>query len=433
MNKIFQLTSHLKYIPKDTIDLISEFDQLFSSFKSQIKKFILTQPTFLQEIRNQIKSEIGFLSPQQKNVALALYGIIITEDILKKYSPSQYANDISFLLEATEKKNKCTDDEFIGIVTSYINCLKVAQSSTNAVINSFIELKGIGLDDEIIIGILIRRYYYYIFTEINEMFEIAEFPIDIRWITSLLAYSLDTAIQKTKQQTSSKSISTIYRKILNEYPPCDGPKYIFDLIYEFVIKEYYELLNRTFKQRAELKKLEKGLISKEDTSKEEKKAKTISKEETRRKTEHLITVIEKVISETLKFNRDFDERKRQILEANIETSLKRLALDEFGVQDIADEEKYMTYLLESWFNLFLDWPQMVIPIINLTAYSHFLNDPVNYIKKHKDEIERQLQFRIRRQVGGERMNAKNLSEAFSRLLYEILNNSSVKTLSIEKN
>ncbi|UJG41751.1 MAG: hypothetical protein K9W45_04620 [Candidatus Heimdallarchaeum aukensis] len=427
MSKIFQLTSHLKYVPKDTIDLISEFDQLFSSFKSQIKKFILTQPTFLQEIRNQIKSEIGFLSPQQKNMALALYGIIITEDILKEYSPSQYVNDISFLLEATEKKNKCTDDEFIGIVTTYINCLKVAQTSTNAVINSFIELKGVGIDDEIITGILIRRYYYYIFTEINEMFEIAEFPIDIRWITALLAYSLETAVQKTKQQDDSKSISGIYRKILNKYPPCDGSKYIFDLIYEFVIKEYYDILDRTFKQRAELKKIERGLLKKEDSSKEVKEA---SKEEAKRKTEHLITVIEKAISETLKFNRDFDERKRKNLEANIETSLKRLAFDEFGVQDIADEEKYMTYLLESWFKLFLEWPQMVIPIINLTAYSRFLNDPVNYIKKHKDEIERQLQFKIRRQIGGERMTPKNLSEAFSKLLYEILNNSSVRTLTI---
>ena len=88
-------TEELSYHPKDVVEIVNEFRKMYSTLETKIKHFVQTQPTFLNELRRELKSEIGFLSPQKKDMALAIYGIIITEDILKKYEAAFYAEDIS--------------------------------------------------------------------------------------------------------------------------------------------------------------------------------------------------------------------------------------------------------------------------------------------------------------------------------------------------
>ncbi|MHA1304256.1 MAG: hypothetical protein ACTSPI_11200 [Candidatus Heimdallarchaeaceae archaeon] len=50
-------TEEIVYSPKDAVDLVNEFSSLFTSLDTKIKRFILTQPTFLGELRKQIKSD----------------------------------------------------------------------------------------------------------------------------------------------------------------------------------------------------------------------------------------------------------------------------------------------------------------------------------------------------------------------------------------
>ena len=80
-------TEELSYTPKDIVEIVNDFRTHYSNLESKMRHFILTQPTFLNELRKELKTEIGFLSPQKKDMALAIYGIIITDDLIKKYKP----------------------------------------------------------------------------------------------------------------------------------------------------------------------------------------------------------------------------------------------------------------------------------------------------------------------------------------------------------
>ena len=71
----------LSYEPKDVVEIMNAFRSIYSTLESKMKHFIQTQPTFLNELRRELKTDIGFLSPQKKDRVLAVYGIIVTEDI----------------------------------------------------------------------------------------------------------------------------------------------------------------------------------------------------------------------------------------------------------------------------------------------------------------------------------------------------------------
>ncbi|MFW9852355.1 MAG: hypothetical protein ACFFDS_05405, partial [Candidatus Thorarchaeota archaeon] len=106
--------------------------------------------------------------------------------------------------------------------------------------------------------------------------------------------------------------------------------------------------------------------------------------------------------------------------------------EEFGVQDIADQQKYMHYILDTWFSIFEEYPQMCLPLIDVKQYTKFISDPVKYIKENKQIIIQQLQFKIRRHTKGERFTPSNLAHAFSHIIYEIVTNPSVLSLTFDK-
>ena len=54
-------STEIKYIPKDVVDIIGEFRNMYSKLDSKIKQFVRTQPTFLNEIRQKLKTDIAFL------------------------------------------------------------------------------------------------------------------------------------------------------------------------------------------------------------------------------------------------------------------------------------------------------------------------------------------------------------------------------------
>ncbi len=427
MSDLLKDSIDIIYEPKDVLDIITEVKGLYSKLESQIRNFVITQPTFLGELRQQLKMDIGFLSPQKKDMVLAVYGIIITEDIVKDYNPKFYAEDISALLEATNKKNQITDDEFVGLLSSFIVCLKLVFSASNIIIQGLIDLGGMGIEYDIIAAILIHRNLLPAFSEANFCFEAGEFEMDLRFITALFASSIENYFEKNEIIEKARSTGHLYIEYRKKYPLSQGEDILYDLITKIFLSSYFDKLMDSLKLKIEQKQnllSEQLSISKHQFHSPTKETSDYSK------VEQILAAVEKTLVETLKLQRELPEQKILALEKNIERVLRRMASDEFGVQDIADTQRYMHYLQDTWFNIFEEYPQMALPFIDIKLYAKFISDHVAIIEEYKTSIIQQLQFKIRRHTKGERFTPSNLALAFSKILFEILTNSTVLSLDL---
>ena len=422
-------TLDLCYNPKDVVEILGDFNKLYSTLESKIRHFVQTQPTFLDELRKQLKTDIGFLSPQKKDMALSIYGIIITEDIIKKYDALYYAEDISALLEATDKKNSCTDDEFVGLLASFLISLKRVTQAMSITIQNFIDLSSMSIEDEIITAILIRRNLFNALSEANLCYEIGEFPIDIRFVASIFTHSIEAILKDQETISKTKSIGNIYHDLITKYPLSEGEDLLYDVITFSILEPYFETLKESFESRIKSKK--KILEEQITIAKQEFQIPSQTKQDQGR-IEQMFAAIEQTLYETIKFRREMNEIRRQKMERNIEIALRRMAIDEFGVQDIGEPQKYFNYLLDTWFSVFEEYPQMALPLIDIKQYSKYVENPDEYIKENRSTIIHQLQFKIRRHTGGDRYTPTNLAKAFSMILFEILTNKTVLSLSFEK-
>lgn len=421
-------TQSFFYSPKDVVDVVGEFQKLFSKLESNIKHFIVSQPTFLIELRRKIKTEIGFLSPQKKDMALAIFGIIVTEDIIKKYEPIFFAEDISALMDATEKKTSCTDDEFIGLLTSFLNSLKSVTHSITIIINNFISLKSLNLENKITKQILLQRHFSAALTEANLCFEVGEFKIDLRFIVSIFAHIVEKLLEENEVIEKAKSAGMIYEDVIKKYPLNEGEDILYDIISINIIEPYYDLISQAFKSKIQ-KKVE---VTQEQQIEIQKEYHRTSEQQTDQgRIEQILAAIDQALYEVMKIQREMTEVKRQSLEKNLEKVMRRLAIEEFGVQDIAEQKKYMQYVLDTWFSIFEEYPQMCLPLIDVKQYTKFISDPVVYINENKQTIIQQLQFKIRRHTKGERFTPSNLANAFSLIIYEIVTNPSVLSLTFD--
>ncbi|MCG3215206.1 MAG: hypothetical protein KAS63_00670 [Candidatus Heimdallarchaeota archaeon] len=421
-------TLELRYSLKDVVEIVSDFNKLYSSLDPKIRHFILTQPTFLNELRKQLKTDIGFLSPQKKDMALSIYGIIITEDIIKKYDAQYYAEDISALLEATDKKAVCTDDEFVGLLSSHVNSLKSVTRSMSIIIQNFIDLNSMNIEDSIIIEILVRRNLFNALSEVNLYYEVGEFLIDVRFIASIFAHTIEVTLQEHETIEKARSIGSIYQNLTLKYPLSEGEDLFYDLISFSILEPYYDKLKETFKRRIETKK---KIIEEQISVAKQEFQIPIQPQKDQGRIEQILGTIEQPIFEIMKLRRDMNESKRRIIERNIELALRRMAMGEFGVQDMGDPQKYLKYLLDTWFSVFEEYPQMALPLIDIKQYTKYIQDPNIYIEENRQTIINQLQFKIRRHTGGERFTPTNLAKAFSMILFEILTNKTVLSLSFE--
>ena len=422
-------TEELSYEPKDVVEIMNEFRNIYSTLESKIRYFVQTQPTFLNELRRELKTEIGFLSPHKKDMALAIYGIIVTEDILKKYDAQVYADDITALLEATGKKMSCTDDEFVGLLSSFINSLKTISSSVNYIVHHFIELSSLDIDSEIVKTILNVRNFNPAMTESYLFFEVGEFSVDLRFIAAVFAYTLERTMFEEHLASSVNSTGKIYSRFKNKYPFSTDEDILYDLINKLLIEEYHEPLQDAFQRTIEKRHEE----FEEKTADLRKEFQAVDQHKVDQgKIEQLLAAIEQTLFETLKLRRETTETKRINLERNIEKVLRRMALEEFGVQDIADQERYLQYLLDTWFGIFEEYPQMCLPLIDIRLYAKFVSEPYEFIEENKKTIIQQLLFRIRRLTKGDRYTPNNLAHAFAVILFEFLTNTTVQSLSFEK-
>ena len=150
----------------------------------------------------------------------------------------------------------------------------------------------------------------------------------------------------------------------------------------------------------------------------------------RSKIEQILAAVEKTLVETLKLRKELTEQKIKALEKNVERVLRNIASEEFGVQEIAEPQRYLQYIQDALFNIFEEYPQMALPLIDIKLYAKFISDHETLIEEHKTSIIQQLQFKIRRHTKGERFTPTNLALAFSKILFEILSNSTVLSLDL---
>jgi len=427
MSDLLKDSIDIIYEQKDVLDIITEVKGLYSKLEAQIKNFVITQPTFLGELRQQIKMEIGFLSPQKKDMVLAVYGIIITEDIVKDYKPQFYAEDISALLDAANKKNQITDDEFVGLLASFIICLKSVFSASNIIIKGLIELGGMGIKNDIIASILIQRNLLPAFSEANFCFEAGEFEIDLRFITALFSSSIEKYFEKNEIQEKAKSTGQLYIEFCKKYPLSQGEDILYDIITKIFLSSYFDKLMNSLKFKIEQKQ---ALLSEQLSISKHQFHIPTQVSSSYSNIEQILSAVEKTLFETLKLHKELTEQKIKALEKNIERVLRRMAIEEFGVQDIANPQQYMQYLQDAWFNIFDEYPQMALPFIDIKLYAKFISDHKALIKEHKTSIIQQLQFKIRRHTKGDRFTSSNLALAFSKILFEILTNSTVLSLDL---
>ncbi|MHA1465898.1 MAG: hypothetical protein ACTSQ2_12480, partial [Candidatus Heimdallarchaeaceae archaeon] len=379
------------------------------------------------ELRQQLKMDIGFLSPHKKDMVLSVYGIIITEDIVKDYNPHFYAEDISALLEATNKKNQITDDEFVGLLASFIVCLKSVFSASNLFIQGLIDLGGMGIEYDIIAAILLQRNLLPAFSEANFCFEAGEFEIDLRFIAALFASSLENYFEKNEILEKAKSTGELYIQFSNKYPLSQGEDILYDLITKIFLNNYFDELMDSLQTKIEQKQT---LLSEQFSISQHQFHSPTKESSDRSKIEQILAAVEKTLVETLKLRKELTEQKIKDLEKNIERVLRNIASEEFGVQDIADPQQYMQYLQDAWFNIFEEYPQMALPLIDIKLYAKFISDHDALIEEHKTSIIQQLQFKTRRHTKGERFTPSNLALAFSKILFEILSNSTVLSLDL---
>ena len=415
------------YEPKDVLDIITEVKALYTKLEAKIKNFVITQPTFLGELRQQLKMDIGFLSPHKKDMVLSVYGIIITEDIVKDYNPQFYAEDISALLEATNKKNQITDDEFVGLLASFIVCLKSVFSASNSFIQGLIDLGGMGIEYDIIAAILLQRNLLPAFSEANFCFEAGEFEIDLRFIAALFASSLENYFEKNEILEKAKSTGELYIQFSNKYPLSQGEDILYDLITKIFLNNYFDELMDSLQTKIEQKQT---LLSEQFSISQHQFHSPTKESSDRSKIEQILAAVEKTLVETLKLRKELTEQKTKDLEKNIERVLRNIASEEFGVQDIVEPQRYMQYLQDAWFNIFEEYPQMALPLIDIKLYAKFISDHEALIEEHKTSIIQQLQFKTRRHTKGERFTPSNLALAFSKILFEILSNSTVLSLDL---
>ena len=204
---------------------------------------------------------------------------------------------------------------------------------------------------------------------------------------------------------------------------------MYDLIDTILISKYHEILTESFQKTIERRHQEfeekTEVVGKEFQSLDQQKI-------DQGRIEQLLAAIEHTLYETLKLRRETTENKRINLERNIEKVLRRMAIEEFGVQDIADQDRYLQYLLDTWFGIFEEYPQMALPLIDIRLYAKFVSEPHDFIEENKQTIIQQLLFRIRRLTKGDRYTPSNLAYAFAIILFEFLTNQTVQSLSFEK-
>ncbi len=428
MNHVINQISDIVYSPEGIFDKVNQFKTLFNYFNANYRDFIMNQPTFLSEIRKKLKMEIGFLSPQKKEICLAVYGILLTEDLIDKYSEFHYAEDISTLLDATNKKNICTEDEFVGLLTSFTHCIKMSTKALDVILENLCLIKIKEKDRDLIEMLLIKNNFLPALSEACLEFEVGEFQVDLRFITAIFAYLIEKKVLTDSSDKKLKSISYHYNVIKSKYPLSEGEDLFYDLIRTQLVVPYYTEIEKFILPKIESLSLKQSL-SKIDNQEE---IGEITSDVEKSEIHPIITFVSGIVEEVLYQNQTVNSAKKQHIERNIAYLLKKGSTENETFTSSTLSSGVLIEIIDIWFIIFSIYPQLVLHLVNLHDYADFTENPENYLQTNRRKIMQQLNIKFRKYISVDEMSIDNIAKAFAKILIEILSNPTIKTIDFQK-
>lgn len=409
---------------RDYSAIVNEYTELYGSMESQIELFSQSQPQFIQELSEKVQQTLSTLSPEKAEIITQAYGILLMEDILKekRYDIESFSNDVN-VLSGFFKKKKITDKEYLAIITAFRKNIEIAAEVIYNMGRLLVTLKGNKVEDDIIQALIIRREVMPACKEMNETYKVAGITPDLRWLANHLAIAIENILLEKKIIQQHQSFHELYQKILKIYPVGNNLKVLWDLFLTIVIMPYYDKLIELY--TPEIEELAQRLESEKEASKKSyERAQAVAAQQGR--TEQIRSAIDSILLETLKLNWDLTEVKKQRLKKNMEIIIKRMAIEKYGVQDIKESSEYFKFLEEAFFEIFEEYPQLLVPIMEPKDYQGLVRNPATFIQENKDRIKQQIGYHLRRTIQGTRYTPKRIAEGFSNLLIKLLEDPKVK-------
>ncbi len=449
--------------------IANEINKTFSSLAAKIDVFQITQDSYVESLIPKLQPFFPHLDDVTLKQVAALYGICLTDESLRDYTPQGFAEDVAFLNEIIqENENKSetepgapteeeideeNDDEIkskedLKSVPSledqgYENWSDRLQKATaeqsplirglTAYYQSNIDIFNFitALTNDIVLhnvnqrielaisSILIREHIIPLLDRLYSLYLNSGIDIDLRFLIAQIQYALETYLDNSVE---FKNFKKRFDELKQVYPLGKGADLYWDMSKLLVYDKYYEplkkmlepIINDQIREREESAKAIKNIL---DAPKPRQGS-----------TESIRSQVDSLIFESVRFGRPFQGEQRIKAQRLIATVLKRMALEEFGKQDIPHMEKYKEYFMKEFFEpIMKEYPQFLLPFIDFRLYRDFAEDPLAHFEKNKDYILNQFWFKMRKMGYVPRGTPNQIAAAFAGLLQDVLNDPRVKS------
>lgn len=424
-------------------ELTEEFAKVFTSLTSRVEVFEITQDSFIESLVPQIQEVMSHLSREELRNGAAIFGICMTDGVLANYSAKQFAQDVNYLMALLPKDTtslvkptlgndvslteraahaKAHKSAFMKLLTVYYQSMEIIETTINQ-FNKDLILHQINYREELVIlSILIRQFLLPLYEHLYQLYKTVDVDVDLRFITAQAIYSILNLLEPKRE---TKSQAEIFENLVQTYPLGSGDDLYWDLAYTQLYSVYYPRLKDLLKDQ-----IEAGRKKKQEALESIRAQMSVQQPDTD-SDDNLRAKIDSIIFESVQFNRRFDGDKQLKLQRVSESVLKRLALREFGKQDIPNKKKYLDYFMQEFFPIFLEYPQFLLPFIDVRYYRAFSDDPLGHFEKQKPYIMNQFWFKMRKNgyVAGS-SGPSEFAAAFAKLIFDILNDEKVRTFDV---
>lgn len=460
--------------------ITKEFANLFTALSSRVQVFQTTQKDFLDTLTPTIAEVLPILNAEELETAAAIYGISLTDEAIKGYEISHFAEDIKYLRslipdeevkekidevketsskplieqledpsspESTEtpeepdttspepsqqprtlaeRAKQAIESEtvFMKVLTAYYQANSSIEKSLVNFNNDLI-LHHINERPEIVItSLLIRGHFLRLYTNIVKIYEAIPIEVDLRFVSAQIQIAVERLLDP---KAVSESQAAVFLKIKERYPLAYGEDLYWDLSEQVLYSKYYPKIKEMLQPQIDEAKREKelareSLLNSMERSKVQPQQGSI---------ESIRSKVDSLIFEVFQFHRAFDDNSRVKMQKAVESVLKRMALLEYGSQDIPDLSKFTQYFTNEFFKpIFDEYPQMYLPFTDIRLYRDFVDDPKTHIEKHQDYIVNQFWFKMRRHTRTSNPGSSQLAHAFAMVMYDILNDDRVQNFDI---
>jgi hypothetical protein len=413
------------FVERDYSALVSEYKKLYGTLEQQIELFSHSQPAFVDELTQKVEKELPDY-PEERTIIIAkAYGILITEDILnaKIYSINDFANDIAALMKFLDKKEEITNEDYLGVITTFREAIETASMVVYKLGRNIVTYKGNDISDDVIKMLLIRRGFFPAFRELLNIYQLADLNPDYRWIINHFSMAYEQLFREKKLTDNVSTYNQLYHKIMDLYPLDSDPVILWDLLLTGLVDIYYE--NQIELLKPEIKALAERLKEEKKVSKRSyERAKFVASQQGR--TEQIRSAIDSILLETLHLEWELTPAKEQRMKKNTEIILKRMAIEKHGVQDLPNPQEYFNFLEDSFYEVFDEYPQLLLPLIEPKDYRNFVRDPPIFMKENEERIKQQISYQLRRHIKGTKYTPRTVAHGFCSLLFELLRDRRIK-------